>query len=147
MDTIASIYFTLDTTPPSIISVIQIPPQSNVLPEDKVKVNATITDDLSGIKKVILNYIADNGTWNIVDMMNIQGDVWNATIPAFPYGTNVTYNIIAEDIFNNMITSQEIGLKCQYNVIPEFPSLIILPLFMTATLIAAAFYRKHRQSH
>lgn len=147
VDTIASIYFALDTTPPNIISVIQAPPQSNVLPEDKVKVNATVTDDLSGVKKVILNYTANNGTWSTVDMINIPGDTWNATIPAFPYGTNVTYTIIAEDNFNNMITSQEMGLKYQYNVIPEFPSFLIPPLFMIATLLVVIICKtRHPES-
>jgi len=50
VEKIASIYFGLDTTPPNIISLSQTPPPDNVLPEDEVKVNATVTDDLSGVK-------------------------------------------------------------------------------------------------
>lgn len=142
VDTIASIYYALDITPPDIISVIQTPLENSVLPEDEVKVNATVTDDLSGVKRVVLNYTNHNGTWNDLDMTNILGDVWNATIPAFPYGTNVTYTTIAEDNFNNLITSQEMGLDYTYRVVPEFQLSAILLLAMLATLLAAMAYRR-----
>jgi len=90
---------------------------------------------------VILNYTNNNGTWNIIDMTNIEG-VWTATIPAFPYGTNVTYVIIAEDDFNNIITSQEKGLEYEYSIIPEFSSPLIMLFFMLTTLLAAAVHRR-----
>ena len=145
VDTIASIYYALDTTPPDIIDVIQTPPQSNVLPEDEVKVNATVTDDLSGVRKVILNYTNHNGTWNYLDMTNIQGNFWNATIPIFPYGTNVTYTIVAEDNFNNTIMSQQVGLLFTYLVIPEFQVSAILLLAMLAMALATTVCRLKHQ--
>jgi hypothetical protein len=118
-----------------------------VLPDDEVKVNATINDIISGVKKVILNYTYTNntGTWSsIVNMTNLEGNTWNATIPAFPYGTNVTYALIAEDNAGNAISSEELGYDCQYQVIPEFPSSLVLPIFMIATLLAVIVYgRKH----
>ena len=136
------VYFTVDTNLPNITDVSQIPLANNVLPEDEVKVNATVTDDLSGVKQVILNYTNGNGTWITVDMTNLEGTVWNATIPAFPYCTNVTYAIIAEDNVNNTLTTEELGYEYQYHVIPEFPLLIIALLFMMATLLAVIVYRR-----
>lgn len=127
--------------PPDITDVFQIPPKNNVQPEDEVRVNATVTD-MSGVKQVTLNYTNGNGTWITVNMTSPDGDVWNATIPAFPYCTNVTYVIIAEDNANNKITTEELGYQYQYQVIPEFPSFLILPLFMMATLLVAIVYRR-----
>jgi hypothetical protein len=132
-----------DTIPPNIGNVSQDPPEDNVLPTDEVKVNATVTDDLSGVKQVILNYTNGNGTWITVGMANLQGSIWNATIPAFPFSTNVTYVIMAEDNANNTITTEEVfGYEYEYNVIPEFPSFLILPLFIIATLLAVTVYRR-----
>jgi hypothetical protein len=134
VDTISSIYFSLDNTPPNIIGVLQTPGADSVLPSDEVYVSATVTDDLSGVKNVILKYTNYEGAWIAIDMTNIEGNIWNATIPAFPYGTNVTYTIMAEDNFNNAITSQEIGFEYSYRVIPEF-SFFVLLILIAATLM------------
>jgi len=48
--------------------------------------------------------------------------------------SNITHNYL---YFNYTHSTQEIV------IIPEYPSIIILPLFMIATLIAALMYRKH----
>jgi len=132
-----------DTTPPNITGVTQTPTKNNVLPGDEVKVNATVTDDVTGVRQVALNYTNGNGTWAIAEMTNLEVNLWNATIPAFPHGTKVTYTIIAEDKANNTITTEKLlGYLYQYEVIPEFPSLLILPLFMIATLLTVIVYRK-----
>jgi len=139
-----TVHFTVDTTPPNITDVSQTPLENNVLPEDEVKVNATVIDVISGVKKVTLNYTNGNGTWMIVGMTNLEGNIWNATIPSFPYGTNVTYVILAEDNAGNTVTSGELGYEYQYQVITEFPSFLILPLLVIATLLAVIVYkRKH----
>ncbi len=139
-----TVCFTVDTTPPNITYVSQTPLPDNVLPEDEVKVNATVIDILSGVKQVILNYTNGNGTWVAVSMTYLAENVWNATIPPFPYCTNVTYVIMASDYADNTITTEEKGYELSYHVIPEFPSLLILPLFMIVTIIAALAYRRRR---
>lgn len=108
----------VDTTPPNIIDVSQIPLKDNVLSEHEVKVNATVTDDVSGVKQVILNYTIGNGTWFSKEMTNLEGNIYNATIPGFPNCTDVTYVIIAEDNANNTITTLAMGNEYQYHV-PE----------------------------
>jgi len=139
----STIYFAVDTTPPDIMDVVQTPLSDNVLPEDQVKVNATITDDLSGVKQAILNYTSGNGTWITVSMTNLEGNVWNGTISAFDYYTYVNYTIAAEDEVGNAITTEEAyGYQYQYHVVPEFTSLI-LALFIIATLLVVIILRKN----
>lgn len=144
LNEIVTIYYQLDTTPPEISNVVQTPSHNSVFPEDKVKVNATVTDDLSGVKLVILNYTNNNGTWNPIEMKNIEGNIWNATIPAFPYNTNVTYTITARDNFNNIATIQETGQIYWYIVVPEFSLFMILLILMAATLLISIACRKNQ---
>jgi len=128
--------------PPFIDTPYQEPEPDNVMSNQEVRVSVNATDAESGVRQVILNYTNGNGTWIDVDMTNLEGNVWNATIRAFSYCTNVTYVIIAEDNAHNTITTEEMGYEYQYHVIPEFPSFIILPLFMIATLLAVIIYRR-----
>lgn len=143
----STVYFAVDTTPPNITDVSQIPLENNVLPENEVKVNASVTDKVSGVKRVTLIYAYANssGAWiRIIDMTNIEGNVWNATIPPFPYCINVTYTIQAEDDVGNTITTEEMGYEYHYHVITEFQSPVILLLFLIATLLTASAYTKHK---
>jgi parallel beta-helix repeat protein len=149
----STVYFAVDTAPPNIRNVSQIPPENNVLPEDEVKINATVSDDVSKVKQVILNYTNGNGTWIAIEMTNLEGNIWNATTPAFPYGTNVSYIIMAEDSVGNTRTTEEMGYEYQYRVIPEFPATAITPLIIMATLLLTivngrnALNRLHKNSH
>ena len=136
----STVCFTVDTTPPNITDVSQTPLENNVSPEDEVEINATITDDVSGVNQVTLNYTNGNGTWITIGVTNLQGDIWTATIPAFPYCTNVTYIVIAEDNVGNIIMTEE--TDDHYHVIPEFLSSLVFPLFMIATLLAVMVYRR-----
>jgi hypothetical protein len=141
--TSCNVNFAVDTTPPNITNVQQFPTSDSVYPEDEVKINATVTDNLSGVKQVTLLYdVNSSGTWIEENMTKLDGDIWNATIPAYPFDTTVTYTISAEDNVGNMITTEEMEYDIQQNIVPEFSPLIILPLFMIATLIAAIAYRR-----
>jgi WD40 repeat protein len=138
-----------DSTPPLIENVHQQPTNENVHPEDDVMVYANVTDDLSGVKQVILNctYTNSTGTWHgTITMDNPEGNIYNGTIPRLPYCTNVTYVIIAEDNFNNTVTTEEMGREYKYHVIPEFPPQFVLPLLVTATLLAMLL-RKRKLIH
>ncbi|NWF86221.1 hypothetical protein HXY32_00145 [Candidatus Bathyarchaeota archaeon] len=140
------VYFGVDTMPPNITNVSQIPGADSVYEEDIVKVNATVTDNFSGVKQVILNYTNGNGTWVTVNMTKIGENIWNGTIPAFEYCTWVNYTIMAEDNVGHRITTVEVyGYQYQYHVIPELPSIFILLILATATTLAALFYRRHRR--
>jgi len=131
-----------DSTPPTIENVYQVPANDSVYPENKVMIYANVTDDLSGVKQVLLNYTTGNGTWFTTEMENLEGNLYNSTIPEFPYCTNVTYVIIAEDNYNNTITTQEMGYKFQYHVIPELPLNTIIATFLILTTIPLIFAKK-----
>ena len=73
----ATVWFTVDTTPPNITDVIQAPVNANGTLEDGVRVNATVTDALSGVQRVALNYSDGNGTWVTNEMTKLEGDIFN----------------------------------------------------------------------
>lgn len=130
---------TLDTIPPNITQVYQTP-IANVMPENEVRIDAVILD-ANGIKLAVLNYTTGNGIWTLVDMTFTGKSVWNASIPAFPNGTTVTYAIITEDTAGNHITTDELGEHLQYNVIPELPSPILLLVLVIGTLLVVLLRR------
>ena len=139
------IRFTIDTVAPNIADVHQAPSSSNVLPQDETKVNATVADNLSGVKRVTLicAYTNSSGTWTkIIEMTSLGQNIYNASIPRFPYGTNVTYVIVAEDNAGNIITTEDAGHQYTYSVVPEFPLFMILPLFVILTLLAIVAFRR-----
>jgi hypothetical protein len=120
--------------------------EDNVLSEDEVNVNATVTEELSGVKQAILSYTNGNGTWIDVEMTELGGNVWTGTIPKFPYATEIVYRLIAKDNVNNIITTQDLGYTYQYTVIPEFPTFLVLLLFIIVTLLAVVYAKKKRRN-
>jgi hypothetical protein len=133
----------VDDNPPLIEDVHQIPASDSVHPNSTVAVYANVTDDYSGVKQVILSYTTDNETWHLVNMTNLIGNQYNGTIPQHPYGTNVSYVIMAQDNYNNTITTVEMGYDLKYQVIPELIILqIMLPLFVTTTILAVVFRKR-----
>jgi len=56
----------------------------------------------------------------------------------------VQYKITAYDNAGNPAVEDNAGSYYVYTVIPEFPSAIILPLFMLFALIAVALAKKNR---
>ena len=137
-----TVYFTMDTAGPEISEVIQFPPEDSVKPTDEVIVNATVVDATSGVKKVVMNYTTGNMTWLQTDMIDLGDGIYSSTIPRFPYGTNVTYIIVAEDNAGNTITSVETGYQRLYQVLTEFPVTVIILSFVTMTLLSVAVSRR-----
>lgn len=137
--------FYVDTLPPNITGICQFPPAESVFPEDVVEVNATVTDDVSKVKRVTLfyAYVNASGVWiGVVNMVNVEENVWSATIPNFPYCTNVTYAIEAEDNVGNFVTTVDMGYVIQYHVIPEFSSSLILLMLIATTLMTILFRKR-----
>lgn len=135
--------FTVDTTYPNITDVSQHPTKWNVLPEDIVKVNSSVTDNLQ-VKQMTLNYTTGNGTWISVEMDPLENNIWNATIQSFPIDTNITYTIVASDYANNTITTEELGYKLEYIIIPEIPVLTLFVSLLLASTIIVFFFRKNK---
>ena len=140
--------FVVDTSPPNIAGVSQFPSVDSVPPESEVTVNATVIDNLSGIRKVLLNCTGGNGTWVTVEMHPLDGYVWSACIPFLANCKNVTYVIVAEDNVNNTAATQEMGYVYQYFVVSETQLLPMLLLStIAATLLILIFMRKRFNKH
>jgi hypothetical protein len=138
----ASSLIFLTVAPLDITNVSQNPTATDVFPIDVVNVNATITDSVSTVAQVSLNYTNGNGTWITANMTNLQGNIWNSTIPNFPGDTKITYIITASDNAGNTVTTQQLGYTFQYWVVPEFTALPIVFLFLMATLLVVIIYKK-----
>lgn len=72
-------------------------------------------------------------------MMNVTGDY-----PIGNYTVEATYEVYANETTVNMTRNQQATLILEDLIIPEFSSLIILPLFMTLTLLVAFLYNRRR---
>jgi hypothetical protein len=112
----------------------QNPPGQNVAPgvtlqvnnDTDVTVSANITDTIS-ITNATLSY--NNGSGWVNQTMSATGNLYAATIPGQPQGTNVTYYITATDSLN--YTRSPTGqLYYPYTVIPEFGSFMVLLLVL-----------------
>jgi len=127
---------------PSIDTPSHSPQQP--LPTDIVTVSVNVTDDLSGVKEVILSYTDDGGsTWFNVTMINVGGDTYEGDIPALPLGTLVEYQIIAYDNVGNEAVENKAGEYYLYTVIPEFPTLpILLASFLLITAMMIVLKKK-----
>lgn len=68
--------------------------------------------------------------------MNLTGEY-----PVGNYTVEATYDIYSDETSVNMTENKQTTLRLNF-IIPEFPSLIILALFMIATLLAALVYRR-----
>jgi len=139
------VFFLVDSTPPNIVSTVQYPPQNNVLPGNNVDINATITDNITAVKSAILTYafVAINGAGNgSIVMTEAIPNVRTATIPKFPYRTNVTYTIVASDNAGNTVTTEQLGYEYRYSVVPEYQTVFILFLWMAGLLVLALIAKK-----
>jgi parallel beta-helix repeat protein len=134
----------LDKTAPTI----EIPsrePAGDVQPHQSVKVSVNVTDTISNVKNVTLHYSLNNGTsWEAPISMNYNAstNLYEVTILGQQAGTWVKYKIIAYDYAGNNATLEGTEPYFVYQVVPEFPSFLIPPLFMIATLLAVIVYKR-----
>lgn len=132
--------------PPRIIN-IEKNPDLDYYPEwSKVTISATVSDEGSGVKNVILYYRNDrDSSFGPIPMeYNFSQQVYEATLPGQPAGTTVEYFIVAYDRAGNSAVENNSGIYYNYQVIPEFPSLIILSSFMIATIFTAVILLKKK---
>lgn len=103
------------------------------------------TDTISGVKNVTLYYTVNNGTtWEEPKPMNCSSTTgsYEAAIPAQPAGTLVRFKIVASDHAGNNATRDGTEPYCTYQVIPEFPSAMILPILMVLFVIVVVVTKK-----
>lgn len=133
----------LDKIAPAIDTPSRIP-QSNIQPDQEVKVLVNATDSLSLMRNVTLSYnLNDNLAWTTLPMtLNSTTGLYEAIVPEQQIDTLVKYRIVAHDNAGNCAVEDNSGEYHVYTVIPEFPPFLILPLFMVSTLLAVIVYRK-----
>ncbi|MEM3445158.1 MAG: M14 family metallopeptidase [Thermoplasmata archaeon] len=85
-----------DVTPPAIVHT----PVSTAEPDEMIYINATITDDASGVRNATVFYSYDNITF-MSALMTPTGTQYSATIPA-PSSGFVYYYITAYDNASNL---------------------------------------------
>lgn len=122
-------------------------PENDVPVGEQVKISVNVTDSVSGLADVILQYSLDNGTtWQppIAMSYSTSTSAYEATIPPQYQETWVTYKIAATDNAGNQAVNDNAGFFYTYVVTPEFPTLLILPLAMfTITIALLIAKRRH----
>jgi len=133
----------LDKTPPTVETLSHLPERDELL-EQTVSVSVKVTDLYSGVKNVTLSYNLNNETaWNdIVMTLNSTTGLYECIIPEQEENARVKYTITTYDNAENHHTEDNHGRYFVYTAVPEFPSWIILPLLLTATLLIILFNRK-----
>jgi len=119
-------------------------PEDIVSPNQEVEVYVNVTDAESGVKNVTLYYNLNNSlTWTPKPMSyNSTSHVCNATIPGQPEETFVKFKIVAYDKAENNATRDGTEPYCTYEVVPEFPSNLILNLFMLIAIPIIIYAKK-----
>ena len=136
----------LDKTVPSM-GVPSRDPAGDVQPDQSVKISLNVTDALSQAKNVTLYYTTDNGNmWTDLPMNNTALNLYEATIPQQQAGIWVRFRIVAYDHAGNNATLEGTQPYLVYQVLPEFPSFLILLFFFIATLLAVIVYRRKHQT-
>lgn len=122
-----------DIYAPTITSVIQSPMATAIIRHtDEVNVSALVTDDDSGVEKVILSY--NNGEWFNITMSLISG-LYVGTIPPQDEGLTIWYKIIAYDYEGNWNDTDLFS----YTIAIEYrPGQGLLPLLGISAIIIIA---------
>jgi hypothetical protein len=136
----------LDKTGPTIGNLARTP-DNDVQPNQQVTISVDVTDSMSGVENVRLIYNANNSAlWLDFPMTrNTTTGFYEYIISGQQADTLVKYKITAYDRAGNSVTDDNAGQYYAYTVIPEFPSFLLLPLFMLTTLIATVLLKKKRR--
>ncbi len=105
-----------DFHPPVITYIQQIPATPNYNDTVIVIANATEPVNASGLKKLCLTYWKDGNLTTIV--MEPDGALYRAAIPAFPYGTIVQYKVSAVDYAGNIASLDVYAYQVEDQYLP-----------------------------
>jgi hypothetical protein len=133
----------LDTAGP-IVETPPRKPEEGVQPDQSVTISVNASDLLSDVRSVRLTYNVNNSAlWLDFPMIrNTTTGFFEYTIPGQQANTIVKYKVTAYDDAENSVTNDNTGQYYVYTVVPEFPSLIVVALFMMATLLGVVVYRR-----
>jgi hypothetical protein len=133
----------LDATTPKIYAPIRYP-TGTIQYGQAITIIVNINDSGCGVKEAILHYSLNNGTtWTNVTMnYNSTIGLYEGTIPAQSSNMTIKYAISASDNVNNNAVQDNSGTYYVFDVIPEFPTLILLATFMLLTLMTTILIKK-----
>ena len=132
----------LDKTPPTIETLSNLT-DIWINSTQKIEIHVKASDSLSGIVHITLSYTLNDqhNTGYLQMTKNITSGVYSASIPPQTEGTSVRYEITAFDKAGNTITETN-TLECGQTIIPEFPTPIILSIFLIMSLLTLNFKKK-----
>jgi len=132
---------------PPMTNIPSRTPESDIQPDQDVRVSVNATDFESGVTNVTLSYnLNDTALWIDLPMtFNATTGLYEVIIPGQEVGTLVKYRIAAYDNAGNHRIEDNSGQYYIYTVIPEFPSILILLLLIITTLIATILSSKKRK--
>lgn len=94
---------------PPVFGNIRLEPNEPTV-EDIIEIFAEISDEGSGVDKVILNYIkASETNWVLTDMQGISGGLYYSVLPRQPSNSTFFFFIEARDFAGNSISSAVIS--------------------------------------
>jgi hypothetical protein len=116
----------LDLTKP-VFSVPVRAPAAEVQPHEPVRISVNVTDEVSGIQNVTLQYSLDSGVTWIAEAMalNVSTGLYEAGIPGQPAGTLVKYRLTACDWAGNNAVRPDSGQNYSYQV--QFLEASVIP--------------------
>jgi hypothetical protein len=116
-----SLRIAFETIPPRIVSVSRLIEKPSY--NETVEVLASVIDETSGVRDVILNYVSNLESVNITMQLSVREDLFIGNIPALTYNTTVIYHIYACDQAGNWAVSNDYS----YFVIDPYPPVIGVP--------------------
>jgi len=147
-ETFKTVTVFLDKTSPTIETPTRYP-TGDINQGELVTVYANVTDTGSGVNSnlVSLLYSFDNGTtWANTKMnYNSTSGLFEAVLPKQLYGTWVSFKISVSDNVENTATKDNSGLNYAYQVIPEFPTITLLMIFMALSIAIAVLAKKGKK--
>jgi len=121
-------------------------PEGEIQPNQAVTISVNVTDFINTVLSVSIRYFT-----NFSEAMSEYPMTFNSTsglyeysIPGQPASTKVSYSIVAWDSGGIKETNDNAGYYFTYPVVPEFPAVPGLLLFMLATLLAVMIYGRRR---
>jgi hypothetical protein len=135
----------LDKTSPIIVTPLR-DPSGDVQPNQLVRISVNVSDSLSGVDSVRLVYFTNRSSFGLEFpmMLNQTNGLYERAILVQEASTLVKYQITAYDKAGNNVTDDNAGEYFVYTVLPEFPSFLILSLFIIIALLAVIICkRKH----
>lgn len=119
-------------------------PEGGIQPNQAVTVSVNVTDFINTVLSVSIRYFTNpsEAMSEYPMTFNSTSGLYEYSIPGQPASTNVSYSIVAWDSAGINETNDNAGHYFTYTVIPEFPAVLGLLLFMLATLLVVMIYRR-----